>query len=373
MKKVLAATMALAIALGLCAVPEGGFAQGLSAGMEGLSDGAVQKVQRSAAGFLRAKVNPDRSANDLGWDCQAAARLTELGLDGAKDRLAGIADELSRDVVRSARTGKAIGWGSSGEQKGACVSSRGRNRSNIDTDCDGGERRLYAFQSGLGMACLARAGALLQRPEYIATAGDVMNYWDRLRLKKAPCPDCIFFPASDSADDDERYVRNMNLFIAFGASQLAAARPDDRALTGTARQAIKSDVIERRAGNRGYLGRLDPLWTSRKGESERIENHSASVALLLNAMERTLRDPGAGEQAYVTWKDWATCDNKRCMTAGCKYWAGNAAQCTATATAAHCAFRLQDPLARQQCEIYVDKVKSLGGYALWSVLQARGR
>lgn len=340
--------------------------------LQGLSEAGAQKVRKSAAAFLRARAREDRSANDLGWDCQAAAQLVELGLPGARERLAGIADELVNDVVRSQRTGKAVGWASSGEQKGACVPSRGRD-SNVDTTCDGGDRRLYAFQSGLGMACLARAGVLLQRQDYVATASDVMAYWDRLRMKKAPCPDCVFFAASDSADDDVRYVRNMNLFIAFGASELAAAKAGDQNLSGIARRALQSDVVERRAGNRGYLGKLDPLWTSRKGEDERIENHSASVALLLNSMARTLKDPVAGEQASLIWKDWATCDNKRCRTAGCKYWAGDARQCTATATAAHCAFRLQDPLARQQCDIYIDKVHSVGGYALWSVLQARPR
>ncbi|HRI18329.1 MAG TPA: hypothetical protein PL196_07385, partial [Burkholderiaceae bacterium] len=185
-------------------------------------------------------------------------------------------------------------------------------------------------------------------------------------ISRAPCEGCVFFATSDSAQDEDRYIRNMNLFVAFGASELGRATQDARLLE-TARQSVRADIWERSNGNRGYLGKLDPLWTSRAGESERIENHSASMALLLKVMSWSLADPAAARQAEVVWRDWASCDNKRCQTAGCAYWAGNAAQCQATATAAHCAFRQADRLARTQCETLVALQPSLGSYALWAI------
>jgi hypothetical protein len=369
MKGLLSILAAAAFLLTTAQLPA--YAQAGQLTLSGLSPEATAKVRISIGGFLRPKVSADRSANDLGWDCQAAYKLAKLEVPGARERLASIADELMNDVVRSKKTEKPIGWTASGGQQFKCVPSQNRS-GNVDANCEGGERTLYAFQSGLGMACLADAGALLKRDDYIRAASNVMSYWNGLRMRKAPCPQCVYFATSDSAADDMRYVRNMSLFIAFGAVELAGATGDS-ALARAAAQAIESDVWERRNGNRGYLGKLDPLWTARKGENERIENHAASVALLLNSMGASLADPAANEQAYATWKDWASCDNKRCLNAGCKYWAGNAAQCQATATAAHCAFRLQDPLAREQCETYIHKVKSLGGYGLWALLQARPR
>ncbi len=325
-----------------------------------------EKVIGAARAFLRGQPKANRSANDLGWDCQAAIALSELGEPGAKERLAGIADALNASREQSKTSGKAIGWAAAGDAK-ACVQARGGR--NVPAACEG-STTIYAFQSGLAMACLARAGSLLDRPELIVTAKAAMDYWSRHRFAKEPCKECVYFATSDSAEDDERYIRNMNLFIAFGASEVGRATKD-AALMMTAKQSVRSDIWERANGNRGYLGKLDPLWTSRPGEAERIENHSASMALLLKVMGATLGDSSIDRQAETVWRDWATCDNKRCQTAGCKYWAGNAAQCQATATAAHCAFRLRDKLAKSQCETYLSLVPSLGSYGLWAILEAR--
>lgn len=341
--------------------------------VEGLSPEAAHKVRVSATSFLKTPVKADRSANDLGWDCMAADQLAQAGMAGARERLAGIADELLRDVVRSNRTGKALGWASSGGHGGICAPSRGTD-GNVNATCEGGSRTLFSFQSGLGLACLATAGASLHRQDYIDAAKQVMGYWERLLLKKAPCPGCAYFATSDSSSDEVRYVRNMNLFMAFGASRLAAATgADGRSFYNLAKQAVRADIWERENGNRGYLGRLDPIWTSRAGEDARIENHMAGSAVLLNVIGNAFNDPAISDHAYHTWKDWATCDNKRCLTAGCKYWAGDATQCQATHTAAHCAFRLKDPLARQQCEIYVANVPAIRSFGLWAVLQSNRR
>lgn len=330
-----------------------------------LPPAAQANVRSSLDRFIAAKVAPDRSANNLGWDCQAAASAVELGVPGAPDRLAAIADQMLADVVRSRTTDRPIGWAADGPSGKACVAATATAAAPRWSGC-AGPATVYAFQTGLGLACLARAGRLLQRSAYLAAAKDVMAYWGQRRQPEAPCPACIVFAASDSAADAERYVRNQNLFMAFGAAELGNAA-GDATLTQTARQALDADIAERKAGNRGFLMRPDPIWRSRAGEADRIENHAASMALLLAQSAGPL-GPNAAQQALTVYRDWAGCDNQRCKTEGCRYWAGNAGLCQATATAAHCAFRKLDAAARTQCESYLQQVPTLSGYALWSVM-----
>lgn len=363
--------IALLLAVGGLLVHTAVVADLKSDALEGLTPEQTAKFANSAKAFLRAEAKIDRSSNDLGWDCQASARFVELGYDGAKERLAGIADRLLADAVHSKRDGRTIGWAASGATDAVCVAPSGKATQLAQASCEG-SRTIYAFQSGLGIACLAKAGALLQRKDLIVAATEAMNHWNRLRMPKVPCPDCVHFATSDSGNDDMRYIRNMNLFIAFGAAELGGATGSDE-WKNVARQAAKTDAWERANGNHGYLGKLDPLWTTRPGENERIENHSASVALLLASMGRTLGDAAVGQAGLEVWHDWASCNNKRCEKATCTYWAGDARICQATATAAHCAFRLQAPEAKLQCATYLDNVPSFGSYAMWSVLQARRR
>ncbi len=357
----------------LIVVALGALAAGVSAAatlaetIADLPPAAQAKVQASVRAFVATRPDPDRSANNLGWDCLAAARLVELGVAGSRERLDAVAGELLADAVRRRGADQPIGWSTIAERQTACVPARAGTRP-ARPACEG-DATVYAFQSGLGVACLARAGALLPRAAYLEAGRGVMAYWLRLQQPDAPCKDCIFFAASDSAADGERYIRNMNLFVAFGAAELGRAT-NDPALLQAARQALRSDVVEREAGNKGYLGRLDPLWRTRPGEADRIENHSASMALLLADMGRAVGWRDAQRQAEAVYADWARCDNERCRNAGCPYWAGDARRCQGTATAAHCAFRRLDDRARAQCETFVDRVPRLRGYALWSLLTA---
>lgn len=329
-----------------------------------LSSGAQSKVSAAVGGFMRAVMKPERSANGLGWDCLAAAALADLGIEEVGGRLADIADEMLRYAVRSTQTGRPIGWSSAISDR-PCVGdeSIAGNR----PACEG-PATVYAFQSGLGIACMARAGELMQRSDLLAAGRDVMLYWNRLRLERVPCKECIYFATSDSVVDADRYIRNMNIFVAFGSAQLGKATHDD-ALVKIALDSVSSDIWERDNGNRGYLGKLDPQWASRAGEAERIENHSASVALLLAEIARLSDKLEVKQQALSVWRDWATCDNKRCQTAGCKYWAGDPNQCQSSATSVHCTFRSRDSFAKFQCEKFLELVPSLNAYGILAVLQ----
>ncbi len=136
------------------------------------------KISTSIRAFVKVKTFADGSANDLGWDCQAAACLVELGMDGARARLKIIADEIQNDARRSVESGKPIGWSAVEERTVACVSAP-PGAGSEKVSCEG-KSTVYAFQTGLGLACMARAGVLLQLPGYLQTAKDVMAYWDRL-------------------------------------------------------------------------------------------------------------------------------------------------------------------------------------------------
>ncbi|TCO80311.1 hypothetical protein EV699_11589 [Plasticicumulans lactativorans] len=329
-----------------------------------LSSATQAKVSAAVDGFMRAVMKPERSANDLGWDCLAAAALADLGIKEAGSRLADIADEMLRDAVRSTRTGRPIGWSSASSDR-SCVS--GESIAGSKPACEG-PTTVYAFQSGLGIACMARAGELMQRSDLLAAGREVMLYWSKLRLERVPCKECIYFATSDSVADANRYIRNMNIFVAFGAAQLGKATHDDT-LIKIALDSVRSDIWERDNGNRGYLGKLDPQWTSHAGEAERIENHSASVALLLAEIARLSDVLEVKQQALSVWRDWATCDNKRCQTTGCKYWAGDPSRCQSSATSAHCAFRSRDSFAKFQCEKFLELVPSLNAYGILAVLQ----
>jgi hypothetical protein len=356
-------------------------AGGQAAPVRGMSTDLQRSVDASAQRFLNAKkASATRSSNDLGWDCQAAAALAERGTPGALDKLSGIADQMLRSAVLSPKTGKAIGWTSSiahpqclaGAQAGdgddAADSGEEKNSRRGDGKtagrCGGGQTT-YAFQTGLGIACLARASTLLKRPELADAAKSAFAYWDQQRLPNPPCKDCIYYATSDSDSDSTSYIRNMNVFMAFGAASLAQAANDSKAAE-SARQAMRSEMWETSHGNRGYLSKLDPRWASRKGESERIENHSASVALLSEQIGQMLHSEEIRKHGLQVWRDWASCDNERCRKAGCKYWAGDAGQCQATSTAAHCAFRKEDPLAASQCNEYLSRVPSLPSYGIWA-------
>lgn len=277
-----------------------------------LPSAAQEKIKVQIGTFLKAKVPAVRSANDLGWDCMAAARLTEMKHRGAKGLLEEVADRQLAAVEHSHLNGMAIGWGASRAHEPTCVTDTGDYESLY---CDAGHRTLYAFQTGLGMACLSLAGKLLERSDYLETAKAVSAYWYLTRKSKAPCPGCIYFAISDSASDKARYVRNMNIFMAFGFSHIDAATQNidhkDISL-----QAVRSDMWERQNGNRGYLGKLDSLWSARPDESKRIENHAAGNALILDEIAKLLRDGQVADHAFITWKDWATCQERRCKIGG---------------------------------------------------------
>ena len=306
-------------------------------------------------------VAKDRSANDLGWDCLAATELAAAGDARAAARLRLIVPGLLRNMVASA-SGGPMGWTASISDARRCPA--GGYDAFGDGSCNA-PNTVYAFQTGLGIACLARASVPLRDPKLLQTASQVLSSWQVLALPKAPCAHCLYFPTSSSANDAGRYVRNMNVFMAFGAASLGAT--GDAPAMQLARSAMASELAEQARGNKGYLGVLDPQWIRSKTEADRIENHAASIAVLSRQMAALTGDAAFERHALAVWQDWAFCANDRCRNAACSYWAADPARCQATHTAAHCAFRNADPRARALCQQYLAKVPGVGSFGLWAV------
>lgn len=327
------------------------------------------KVQASVVGFLdsRAATEP-RDAGDLGWDCLAASALADAGVADAGKRLVAIADRL----VAAAIPGKQgiAGWTYVGKSANSCpnggLDAFGDGTCNLNTTT-------YSFQTGLGIACLAKAGKFGARPDLLAKAQEALNYWSSFAVRGTPCSDCISFLYSDHPNDRGRFVRNVNIFMGYGAAVLGAASGNPTDL-GVAKQVMRADIREREAGNMGYLGMADPQWVAKQAEaSQNIENHAAAMAALIHEIGGKL--DGAAERAHgkAIWQEWATCDNKRCKTADCKVWGGDAARCQATLTAAHCMFRKVDPRADAQCREYLSRVKLIPSFGIWSIVAGSAR
>lgn len=333
-----------------------------------LSQEAQSKVDASIRAFeKRSAPAATRDAGDLGWDCLAAIALVEAGDKQAATQLRAISKVLSDKVLR--RGTAPAGWPYQGTSANSCPNG------GLDAFGDGtcnGPDTVYSFQTGLGIACLAKAGALLNDRDLITTASQVMDYWQGFMLADKPCKDCAYYLYSDNPNDRGRYVRNVNLFMAFGAAALASATGDKTQAT-RARQVIASELNETASGNMGYLGRLDRQWIAKRAEaSQNIENHAAAMAVLADQIGVYAALPEARKHGQQLWQEWAMCDNKRCQVADCKVWGGDPLRCQATLTAAHCAFRSVDPRARAKCEEYLTRVKILPTFGIWSVV-AGGR
>ena len=351
----------------LMAATAGGAARaGVADALQDLPADAQAKVTASVNVFLSSKrVKDTRSANDLGWDCLAAIEMARLGEERAIQRIRAISNELARDAVRGA-DGKALGWTASIRDDRRCPA--GGYDAFGDGTCNPVDT-VYALQSGLALACLAKASKVLEDDKLGALATEGFASWKNFVLPVSPCPGCIYFATSNSPNDANRYVRNMNVFVALGGAALASV--GDAEAGGIAQRAMQSEMGERQAGNKGYLGRMDSQWKRARSEADRIENHAAAVAVSVFQMGEWLGTPEYSRYGLDIWQDWARCDNDRCRKATCNYWAADPKRCQATHTAAHCAFRSSDPAARELCLDYLSRTNAVGSFGILSLLLGR--
>ncbi len=343
--------------LASAAAPEGG------PPLDDLEPKAQAKVQAGIQALLRGSgpKSATRPPNDLAWDCIALAALMQRGEERAANPLREIASNLESQLI--VRAGVTLGWPARASSP-RCANG-GYDAFN-DGSCNAPDTT-YAFQTGLAMACLAEAGSLLKTPRLVQLAQAVDDQWRRRLLPKAPCADCSYFPISDNVNDAGRYVRNMNVFMGFGEAAVYAADRSD-ARRKAAAQALGSDMAEVGQGNRGYLGRLDRAFVAEKAESDRIENHSAAVAMIALRSSQLLGEPRLANHGLEVWRTWAHCNNDRCRKSDCNYWAGDPAKCQATVSGAHCAFRQLDDSARRLCQAYLAAAPRVPSVGVWAVL-----
>ncbi len=321
-------------------------------------------LQASIRGFLRNSASlASRDAGDLGWDCLAAGSLADAGVPNAAQKLQAIADHLVLTAIPS-KSGFA-GWGYQGKSANSCPDG------GLDAFGDGtcnSRSTAYSFQTGLGIACLAKAGAIFKHNDYLAMAQDILNYWNSFSIPRTPCPDCIYYWYSDNQNDRGRFVRNVNVFMGFGAAMLGSAS-GQRGDGAIADKVMRADLSESKSGNRGYLGVADPQWIAKKAEAaQNIENHAAAMAVLIDQVGAVVGSAAYRSHGKSVWEEWATCDNKRCQVAACNVYGGDATRCQATLTAAHCAFRRVDSRADSQCREYLSRAKSVSTFGIWSAM-----
>lgn len=319
-------------------------------------------IEASIQALLRpAPLDPQRPAHALSWDCLAAAALASEGRPEARVKLAQLAQRLEAIVERDPG-GNARGWGT---KTSSARCEPGEYDAFNDGSCNPAST-VYAFQSGLGMACLSAAARILGEPKHLRLAESVLAYWRQFALANKDCDDCMHFAISDHRNDAGRIVRNMSMFMGYGAAELARSTGKEQ-YKDVATRVLRSDIAERLGGNRGYLSMLDPDWRRLPREAQRIENHTAAMAVLSLAMAESLKSKEASGHAKSLWRDWATCSNEACLTKTCSYWAGNADTCQETLTAAHCAFQDSEPLARRNCIQLLSRSKSLPSFGILSL------
>jgi hypothetical protein len=326
-------------------------------------DPASQKARAVVLGSIdklagSTTVRAERSTNDLGWDCLAMVKLADSGDERALRRVRAIADELVRDVQRGG-PGGVSGWTTEIADK-RCTG--GGYDAFGDKTCNP-PGTPYALQTGLANACLALASKRLSDPALLKVARESFWSWKGVMLQDAPCrPDCAYFPTSSHPNDRDRYVRNMNVFMALAG--LALGKAGDAEAERLGRAAMKSELAEQAQGNRGYLGVLDRQYKAKPQEVDRIENHAAAVSITVAYMAELTGEPAYAKHAMELWRVWAECDNDRCRKATCSYWSADPARCQNTHTSASCAFRAQSPQAAKWCEDLLSKVPAVGSYGV---------
>jgi hypothetical protein len=322
-------------------------------------------IAASAHAFLAdLRPQPTRPANGLGYDCLAATALARAGVAGGKERaLRSVADLLASAMPRP---DGALAWrATSNPVQEAKCGPGGWESFGV---CNGPDTA-YGFQSGLAIACLAETAALTHDDHLVEMAKRSLHYWDRFRGVVPGCDRCLYYWESDVPAARHRYVRNLSLFLGF-ADAVVARVAGEAGLAATARAVARSDIWEESNGNHGYLGRLDPLW-QRPGEADRVENHAAAVAMLLEAIGRDAAMPEARAAGLAVWRQFATCHNQQCRANGCDYWAADPARCDRWSTYSHCAFRQRSGLADRLCREALARAKSLSPDALIAIIAGR--
>lgn len=319
-----------------------------------------------AAQQQRLKTGPDlkRSVNSLTQDCLMflAARPSQTGAEKAL--------EIARHLVANAdanRDGK-LGWGVEGDDERKACAGPG-SRAGLKPGTCNASGTEYTYQTGLALTCMARVAIATGDKAVLAAAETVARDSWAVGRPDFPCKSCFTYWPSYSANDQDRYIRNMNVTMGMGLAWLYKAT-GKKQYAERAKAVGIAEIWEVSKGNRGYLSAADPQYVKRvDAESARTENHLPLVAKGLADIGQLLDDPAISRTAAVVIEHWIDCTDQRCLRGACKYWAGDLARCNTPVALSSCPLRRLSPAADQHCRRGAGQLKAWTNLSLWYVLE----
>lgn len=326
---------------------------------------APQETELVAAG-RRVMVAHPAKANavlpGIGYTCMAAAALVDSGDRDARPTARAAADVVMRKLIGG--PDQPRGWGYEGAE--TCAGP-GSSDAFGDGTCNAGDTA-YAFQTGLGATCLARASLATGNPTYANVARRVLARWGRAAVR--PCADCVQFQPSDSANDQGRAIRNTNTLMGMAAAWTFAATGDPE-MRRLARGVAATEAREAAAGNRGYLSVTDRDFKANpQRQGRRLENHYPFIAKGLLDIGVLTRDPASRALGRQAMADWMACRGADCSRMPCSTWAGGPS-CGATAQALTPCFFRDDSAMAAACDRVLAQKPRFSSYQVWVVTDGR--
>lgn len=358
---------AIVVITGYCAAPISVRAFVLLDGPSDVLDGlTAQQVNNFQIALAKYKRNPVRfkdSAGYIGWECSLAQAATLAGFSEWNERRRAAENRLRELAIR--RSSQVWVWGIADWPIRKPCRAKGEWDAFQDGTCNASNTG-YTLQTGLALACLSASEGVHGLATVLAASA---RYWVKHSDPVADCPDCWFFRNSDSAFDAGRYVRNMNVFLSFGAG-LVGQRLSLPDLVAIGSGGAKSEQLEVAARNFGYLGRFDPNF-DKPGERERLDNHYVSVGPMIYVISSILNLKQLKHLSLELYRAWATCAFESCRIAACDRWAGDSSKCTSSRYAfGHCYFRNLDALAKEHCARLLERPPPQDPFALSLILTA---
>ncbi len=338
----------------------------LSAGLcLGAAPAGSVETQLMAAGRKVVDAHPAKANAVLpgvGYTCMAAAALVDTGDQSARATAKAAADVVMRKLIGTRASPR--GWGYEGTENCA---GPGSSDAFGDGTCNAGDTA-YAFQTGLAATCLARASVATGDASYARVAQAVLTRWGRVADR--PCPSCIQFQPSDSANDRGRAIRNTNTLMGMAAAWTFTATGDPE-MRRLARGVAATEAREAAAGNVGYLSVADRDFKANpQRQGQRLENHYPFIAKGLLDIGVLTRDPRSRALGRRAMADWMACRGADCSKTPCTTWAAGPA-CAATAQALTPCFFRDDPEMAAACARVLAQKPRFSSYQVWVVADGR--
>jgi hypothetical protein len=324
-----------------------------------------EEAELMAAGRRVMAAHPAKASAVLpgiGYTCLAATALADTGDQGAQATAKAAADVVMRKLIGGPASPR--GWGYEGTENCA---GPGSSDAFGDGTCNAGDTA-YAFQTGLAATCLARATVATGDPAYARIAKAVLIRWGRAADR--PCPACVQFQPSDSANDRGRAIRNTNALMGMAAAWTFTATGDAE-MRRLARGVAATEAREAAAGNVGYLSVADRDFKANPSrQGRRLENHYPFIAKGLLDIGALTRDPRSRALGRRAMADWMACRGADCSRLPCTTWAAGPA-CAATAQALTPCFFRDDPDMAVACERVLAQKPRFSSYHVWVVADGR--